>query len=124
MCGCQSFDGKVGFAIEAGAVFGVSRNVRCENFQRIAAWEPWVLDQIDLTHPPGPEQPYDGCTPQTYRRCPTACLKRTDVLKVACCGLGSGELYLVITVVVRPGRDHQFSRWSGVAARRRVGRAK
>jgi hypothetical protein len=42
--------GILGFAVEPLAIFGVCRHLRRHHLQRVLAWQPRVLNQIDLSH--------------------------------------------------------------------------
>ena len=50
---------QVGLAVESGAVLGVGGHVCREHLQGIATRQPWMLDEVDLTHAPRAEQPDD-----------------------------------------------------------------
>jgi len=51
---------EIGFPVEAGPIFGVGRPIMWEQLQRITARKPWVLCELDLAHPPGPQQANDS----------------------------------------------------------------
>lgn len=44
--------GQVGLPVEPLAKLGVGRHIGRENLERVAARQPWVLGQVDLTHRP------------------------------------------------------------------------
>jgi hypothetical protein len=45
--------GQVGFAIESLAKLVAGRQIGGQHLQGFAPWQPWVLDEIHLAHPPG-----------------------------------------------------------------------
>src|ERR1700738_897825 len=70
---------------ESLAIVLVGRYIGAQNLERVLARQPWVLDQINLAHSPGPEQPHNGVS----RKQLTATQRHTRILPPHCSATSS-----------------------------------
>jgi hypothetical protein len=52
--------GYIRLAVKAFPILVIRGQSGRQNLEGVTARQPRVLRQIDLTHPPGPQQPHDG----------------------------------------------------------------